>query len=144
MSFLQSQFRRDTAANWTSANPVLLDGELGWEKDTKQFKIGDGTTAWTALAYGGIQGPAGTRTVVAKTGAYTAVSGEVVLANGTFAVTLPTATANREVTVKNVGTGVITVTRAGSALIDGASTAPLSIQYAAITVVADGSNWHII
>lgn len=51
---VQIQFRRDTAANWTSANPTLAIGELGWETDTKQFKVGDGTTAWTALAYGGL------------------------------------------------------------------------------------------
>lgn len=51
---VQIQFRRDTAANWTSANPTLAVGELGWETDTKQFKVGDGVTAWTALAYGGL------------------------------------------------------------------------------------------
>lgn len=45
------QFRKDTAANWTSANPTLLDGELGYETDTKSFKIGDGTTAWNSLSY---------------------------------------------------------------------------------------------
>lgn len=45
------QFRRDTAANWTSTNPTLANGELGYETNTKKFKIGDGTTAWTSLAY---------------------------------------------------------------------------------------------
>ena len=43
--------RRDTAANWTSTNPVLAAGELGVETDTLKSKIGDGTTAWTSLAY---------------------------------------------------------------------------------------------
>ena len=43
--------RRDTAANWTSNNPTLLEGELGWESDTKKIKVGDGVTAWTSLAY---------------------------------------------------------------------------------------------
>ena len=41
--------RRGTAAEWTAANPVLLDGEPGWETDTGKLKIGDGETAWTAL-----------------------------------------------------------------------------------------------
>jgi hypothetical protein len=50
LTALQKQ-RRDTAANWTSANPTLLAGELGYESDTGKFKIGDGSTAWTALAY---------------------------------------------------------------------------------------------
>lgn len=45
------QVRRDTAANWTSVNPVLADGEQGLERDTKQTKFGDGVTAWNALDY---------------------------------------------------------------------------------------------
>lgn len=59
MAFLQLQFRRDTAANWTSANPTLEEGELGLELDTSQFKIGDGATAWTSLTYAGLQGDTG-------------------------------------------------------------------------------------
>lgn len=35
------QVRRDTAANWTSANPILLAGELGFEYDTGRMKVGD-------------------------------------------------------------------------------------------------------
>lgn len=45
------QMRRDTAANWTTQNPVLAQGEFGFETDTEQLKIGDGTTTWTSLAY---------------------------------------------------------------------------------------------
>ncbi len=59
MSFGQFQFRRDTAANWTSANPTLLSGEMGIETDTSKYKIGNGSTAWVSLAYGGTQGTAG-------------------------------------------------------------------------------------
>lgn len=44
--------RLDTSANWTSANPVLLAGEMGIESDTHKFKFGDGVTAWTSLSYG--------------------------------------------------------------------------------------------
>lgn len=43
--------RRDTAANWTSANPTLASGEFGYETDTKRLKIGDGATAWNSLDY---------------------------------------------------------------------------------------------
>lgn len=45
--------RRDTGANWTAANPVLADGELGIESDASSLrgKYGDGTTAWTSLPY---------------------------------------------------------------------------------------------
>jgi len=45
------QQRRDTAANWTSSNPTLAAGEIGYETDTAKFKIGTGSTAWTSLAY---------------------------------------------------------------------------------------------
>lgn len=45
------QARRDTAANWTSSNPTLAAGEMGWESDTNKFKFGDGVTAWTTLVY---------------------------------------------------------------------------------------------
>ena len=48
------QFRRDTAANWTSESPTLADGEFALESDTKKYKIGDGSTTWTSLAYGGL------------------------------------------------------------------------------------------
>lgn len=53
------QLRRDSAAAWTLANPVLADGEIGWERDTRQFKVGDGVTTWNLLPYGGLQGPQG-------------------------------------------------------------------------------------
>ena len=48
---VQMQQRRDTAANWTSADPTLLAGELGYESDTGKLKIGDGSTVWSSLAY---------------------------------------------------------------------------------------------
>lgn len=47
------QIRRDLAANWTSANPILAQGEEGFEIDVNPFKlkIGDGTTPWNSLPY---------------------------------------------------------------------------------------------
>ena len=45
------QIRRDTAANWTSSDPTLAQGEMGFETDTLKIKFGDGSTAWTALSY---------------------------------------------------------------------------------------------
>lgn len=45
------RFRRGTAAAWTSANPTLSSGEPGYETDTGQVKMGDGSTAWTSLDY---------------------------------------------------------------------------------------------
>jgi len=51
--FTRQVQRRDTAANWTAVNPVLLSGEWGLETDTRRLKIGDAVTAWNALAYNG-------------------------------------------------------------------------------------------
>jgi hypothetical protein len=45
------QHRRGTATQWTTANPILAGGELGYESDTGKFKIGNGTLAWNALPY---------------------------------------------------------------------------------------------
>lgn len=45
------QVRRGTAAAWTTANPILAQGELGFETDTLKIKCGNGLTAWNSLAY---------------------------------------------------------------------------------------------
>jgi len=45
------QQRRGTAAQWTSANPTLAAGEIGYETDTGKFKIGNGSSQWSALNY---------------------------------------------------------------------------------------------
>jgi len=43
------QLRRDTASKWSEIDPVLLEGEVGFETDTNRLKIGDGTTAYNSL-----------------------------------------------------------------------------------------------
>lgn len=45
------KLRRDTAANWTSADPTLSLGEVGVDTTNDLIKIGDGTTAWSSLPY---------------------------------------------------------------------------------------------
>jgi len=57
----QIQTRRGTAATWTSTNPTLAAGEIGFESDTNKFKIGTGSTAWTALAYAANTSPLTTK-----------------------------------------------------------------------------------
>ena len=51
MSTVRIQVRRGTSSEWTTANPVLAAGEMGVETNTNKFKFGNGTDAWTALAY---------------------------------------------------------------------------------------------
>jgi hypothetical protein len=45
------QQRRSLAADWTTANPILAAGEIGFETDTNKFKIGDGVNHWADLVY---------------------------------------------------------------------------------------------
>lgn len=45
------RFRRGTAAEWTSANPILALGEVGIETDTSKIKAGDNVTDWASLPY---------------------------------------------------------------------------------------------
>lgn len=49
----QIKLRRDTAQNWSNANPILALGEPGIETDTNKFKFGDGVTRWANLTYVG-------------------------------------------------------------------------------------------
>jgi len=51
------QLRRDTASNWSANNPIIASGELGVETDTGKFKLGNGSSSWSSLQYGGIIGP---------------------------------------------------------------------------------------
>jgi len=48
---IKIQYRRDTGANWSANNPVLLEGEVGLNTDTKAFKIGDGASTWNTMDY---------------------------------------------------------------------------------------------
>jgi hypothetical protein len=59
MPNIQLQFRRGANTEWASANPTLAAGELGLETGTGQFKVGNGSTAWNSLGYGGLTGSQG-------------------------------------------------------------------------------------
>lgn len=78
MPNIQLQFRRGTATEWSNANTVLADGELAVETNTRNIKIGDGSTSWNSLSYGGLLGPTGPTFSVSPT-----TSGNVIYANGT-------------------------------------------------------------
>jgi len=58
-SIFQLSLRGDTAARWATFNPVLAARELVLETDTSKFKVGNGSSTYSALPYGGIIGPTG-------------------------------------------------------------------------------------
>jgi hypothetical protein len=59
MPFIQFQFRRGTSTEWSTNNPTLAAGEIGIETNTNLFKMGNGSTPWNSLSYGGLQGTTG-------------------------------------------------------------------------------------
>lgn len=53
-TYVRQASRIGTSAQWESVNPILADGELGYERTTNGkllWKIGDGKTPWNNLAY---------------------------------------------------------------------------------------------
>jgi hypothetical protein len=88
------QHKRGTASQWTTLNPTLAAGEVGWESDTNKFKIGTGSTAWNSLLYATLT-PSGLSATYAQlvggnafTGAQTITS----TATGQFPLTIIPAT----------------------------------------------------
>lgn len=102
------QFRRGTAAEWTAANPILSQGEAGYEYDTGRFKVGNGLTPWTTLAYSsGVTGPTGPSGAVGPTGPASTVTGPTGPTGATSTVAVgnvTTLSSGSNATVVNSGT----------------------------------------
>lgn len=92
-----------------------------------------------ALPY--VASPSTTYTVASSNGAT-----QVLLCAGTFTVDLYAVSSKSGyvVTVKNLSTGTITVDGNAAETIDGATTKTIPVQYAALTLLCDGSAWNII
>ena len=43
------KFRRDTSENWENVNPILAQGEPGFDLEAKKLKIGDGVNTWDSI-----------------------------------------------------------------------------------------------
>jgi len=128
---VQIQFRRDTAAAWTAANPVLASGELGLETDTSNYKIGNGSTAWNSLAYGTIAGvPANGSITSAMIADGTIVNADV---NASAAITYSKLNLTNSIVAGDITAGAVTATKlANTAVTAGSYTT------ADITVDAQG------
>lgn len=101
--------RRGTAAEWTAANPVLEEGELGIEEDTEIIKVGDGVTAWLDLD---IHYVPKNQLDAEYYGAFIAFAtldaiGDLLVGTGPDGVArLPMGTPGQQLKVKNDGTGL--------------------------------------
>lgn len=105
--------------------------------------ISGGVPAWAT--------PGGNLAVTSKTTTYTiTTSDDVVLCSGSaFTVTLPAATNTgkviRVLKTDSTLTNIITIARAGSDTIDGATSVTLNTQYDSYTLVADGTaTWKVL
>jgi hypothetical protein len=129
------QLRADTAANWSSVNPVLLNNELALETDTKKLKVGNGSTAWNSLAYFPFVVSGGTVLGNLEIGSTGTLTFEGSTANGfetTLAVTDPTA--DRTITLPNQSGTVIV--SGNASIVDADISASAEI---AVSKLADGA-----
>ena len=46
----KTYIRRDISDRWAEVNPILENGELGYEVDTRRIALGDGVSRWNDLA----------------------------------------------------------------------------------------------
>jgi len=83
-------------------------------------------------------------TTVSSTVGGVASTDYVVLANGGVQITLPTAVSNTNVyIIKNIGTSSVLVSTDGSETIDTNSEIIMPVQFTAIDLISDNSNWQI-
>jgi ethanolamine ammonia-lyase large subunit len=158
---IQIQFRRGLASEWTSANPTLAVGEMGLETDTDQFKIGDGTTAWNSLAYGGIAGATGPSgdpklTINQQTESYTAViadAAKLVEISSSSATTfsIPTdASVNfpvgTQISILQTGSGQVTIAAvtSGTTTVNATPGLKLRTQWSAATLIKRAANLWVV
>jgi hypothetical protein len=109
--------------------------------------MGGNINPTSTLDVSGVITHAGIREKVTQpTSAYNILtSDDCVLSSGTFTLTLPTASGNigQVFTIKNIGTGVITIGTTSSQMIDGIATYIIRTTNSSAILISDGSNWQI-
>ncbi len=150
----QIQIRRGTAAQWTSTNPTLAAGELGLETDTLLMKAGNGSTAWTSLAYINQYGlPVLTQN--AQTGTtYTLVlsdASKMVEMSNTSAITLTVPanssvpfTVGSQIVLLQTNTGQVTVAGAGGVTVNSNPGLKLRAQWSSATLIKRATDTWVL
>jgi len=99
---IQVQIRRGTASEWSSANPILAEGELGYETDTSLIKVGNGTSNWNSLSYIEIAGSPSLEKISFDTGSQTLTAdGQLAWDSGRLALSYRTNGINIPIGQKN-------------------------------------------
>lgn len=133
-----------------SANELVLGGGAG----ASPVSLGSTGTSGQVLTSNGAAMdpswqdiPASALAISTQTTTYTLQNtDDVILANGTFTITLQSVSGAtiKPYRIKNIGSGTITIARAGADTIDGGTSYTISLQYASIELIPDGSGaWYI-
>jgi len=124
----------------TPSNPSAGSNKLYFKSDDLLYQL---DSAGNETLVGG----SSNKNVVTKVAGYTATTDDdVILCNGTFTVDLFASSGNsgKELVIKNIGTGTITIDANSTETIDGDLTQVITVQYDSVKIICDGSNWYII
>jgi hypothetical protein len=144
-----SGFSINALSDVDTATTAPTNGQaLVWESASSQWKPG-------TVSGGGVSLPAISTISSFPSNQYSITYNSSVpediylISNGSTAVTIrlpstASAIAGYKYQIKRIGTALVTIDADASQTIDGQLTIILYTQYSAVTIVSDGSNWHII
>ena len=150
------QIRKGSASAWSSANPILSAGELGFDTTNKIFKVGDGSSPWITLQNSGsfssltfstftesvvVIGNSGTSQTLSLTNGTV----QTCTLTGNCVFTMPSQAAGKSFTLfLNSGVGNYTASFSGVLWSDSASptitTIPNKVDI--FNFISDGSYWY--
>lgn len=130
---------------------VVFEAANFVDSSTIDFTVTAGTSVTAIVIDNSITEAKRSRSVVTDSATSTLASTDDVslvnAAGGAVTITLTgVATSGKRVTIKKTDSSAnaVTIQRDGSSTIDGATTKILYSQYESITIISDGTNWHII
>jgi len=147
------QLRRGITTEWSTANPTLAVGELGLETNTKLYKVGDGSTPWNSLEYGGLNGTFNGNQILTtssdKTANYTLESADkntyIRSTGSAITINIPDVLADGEsVNFVQEGTGQITFVGSGMTIKSVDSKLKTNKRYSGAAVAKIGGSYYLI